>query len=297
MNNQPRVEPPESMKYEMAEMEWADLHTHTTYSDGLLSPPEVVSQAKAANLRAIAITDHDEISGIDAALNAAKTLNIEIVSGVELSVTHKGIDVHVLGYFVDHHNPKLIAFVKDFQQERRLRLDRILAKLDALGKPLSKESVLIKAGTGSVGRPHIADAMVDAGFVESYYDAFNQYLAEGRPAYVPKKKLAAAEAIKLLHDAGGLASIAHPGLDVPDEVVFEMIRAGIDAIETVHPRHGDARRQHYTSIAEANGLLTTGGSDFHGGRKINERVGDFRVPYNVVEKMKNYLSKARTTWV
>lgn len=285
------------MKYEMAEMEWADLHTHTTYSDGLLSPPEVVSQAKAANLRAIAITDHDEISGIDAALNAAKTLNIEIVSGVELSVTHKGIDVHVLGYFVDHHNPKLIAFVKDFQQERRLRLDRILAKLDALGKPLSKESVLIKAGTGSVGRPHIADAMVDAGFVESYYDAFNQYLAEGRPAYVPKKKLAAAEAIKLLHDAGGLASIAHPGLDVPDEVVFEMIRAGIDAIETVHPRHGDARRQHYTSIAEANGLLTTGGSDFHGGRKINERVGDFRVPYNVVEKMKNYLSKARTTWV
>jgi len=297
MNEQPQEKPPSSMKPTTVERGWADLHTHTTYSDGLLSPPEVVSQAKAANLRAIAITDHDEISGIDAALNAAKAFDVEIVSGVELSVTHKGIDVHVLGYFVDHHNPKLIAFVKDFQQERRLRLDRILAKLEVMGKPLSRESVLIKAGAGSVGRPHIADAMVDAGFVESYYDAFNQYLADGRPAYVPKKKLAAADAIKLLHDTGGLAAIAHPGLDVPDEIILEMVHAGIDAIETVHPRHGDARRQHYSSLAEAHGLLTTGGSDFHGGRKINERLGDFRVTYEVVEKMKNYLSKVRTTWV
>jgi len=297
MSNQLQVKPPAPTTSTSTDRAWADLHTHTTYSDGLLSPPEVVAQAKAANLRAIAVTDHDEIRGIDAALNAAKDFDIEIVSGVELSVTHKGIDVHILGYFVDHHNSKLVAFVKDFQQERRLRLDRILAKLAAMGKPLSKESVLIKAGTGSVGRPHIADAMVEAGFVENYYDAFSLYLADGRPAYVPKKKLAAAEAIKLLHDVGGLAAIAHPGLDVPDEIILEMVHAGIDAIETVHPRHGDARRQHYTSIAEANGLLTTGGSDFHGGRKINERVGDFRVTYEVVEKMKNYLSKARTAWV
>jgi len=296
MSDQLQVKPPTSSHSAAAERAWADLHTHTTYSDGLLSPSEVVSQAKAANLRAIAITDHDEISGIDAALNAAKAFDVEIVSGVELSVTHKGIDVHVLGYFVDHHNPKLIAFVKDFQQERRLRLDRILAKLEAMGKPLSKESVLIKAGAGSVGRPHIADAMVEAGFVENYYDAFNQYLADGRPAYVPKKKLAAAEAIKLLHGAGGLAAIAHPGLDVPDEIVLEMVHAGIDAIETVHPKHGDARRLHYTAMAQAHGLLTTGGSDFHGGRKAFEKIGDHRVSYEIVERMKDYLMKAKNAW-
>lgn len=289
-------EPPALTTPTDPERTWADLHTHSTYSDGLLPPHEIVAHASLAGLRAIAITDHDDITAIDEALNAAKTLQLEIISGVELSVTHRQFDVHMLGYFFDHHNSALVSFSRDFQHERLLRLDSILAKLAALGKPLSRESVLRKAGAGSVGRPHIADAMVDAGLAENYYDAFNRFLADGRPAYVPKKKLSTAAAIKLLHDAGGLAAIAHPGLEIPDEIIVEMIDAGIDAIETVHPRHSDARRQHYTAIAQAHGLLTTGGSDFHGGRKINERVGEFRVRYEVVDKMKDYLEQARKRW-
>jgi predicted metal-dependent phosphoesterase TrpH len=297
MSEEVRVEPPVPGTSPRATQLWADLHTHTTFSDGLLSPAEVICRAKAANLCAIAITDHDEVAAIEEALSAASTLSIEIVSGVELSVMHRGYDVHILGYFVDHRNPELIAFVQDFQHERWLRLDRILANLAAIGKPLPREMVLRKAGAGSVGRPHIADAMVEAGLADNYYDAFNRFLADGRPAYVPKKKLAVTDAIKLLHSAGGLAAIAHPGLDVPDEIILEIIRSGIDAIETVHPRHGDARRQHYTSLARTHGLLTTGGSDFHGGRKVNEKVGEFRVTYETVLKMKEYLNKVRATWV
>ena len=276
---------------------WADLHVHTTQSDGLLLPDQVVAQAQVAGLRAIALTDHDEVGAIDAALIAGNKLGVEVLTGVELSVSHKHFDVHILGYLFDRHEPRLIACIKEFQNERRLRVDRILAKLAELGRPLSKARVMAKAGEGSVGRPHIADAMVEAGLAENYYDAFNCFLGDGRPAHVPKKKLSAIDAIKLVHGAGGLAALAHPGQDISDEIVLEMIHAGIDAIETVHPKHGAARRRHYTAMALAHGLLTTGGSDFHGGRKIDEKIGDFRVEYEAVEKMKNYLAKLRSSWV
>lgn len=274
----------------------ADLHVHTTQSDGLLSPREVVEQARLAGLRAIAITDHDDVGGIEAAMNAGRELDLEVLSGVELSVAHKQFDVHLLGYLLDHRHPRLVARVQEFQNERRLRLDRILDKLAALGLRLSKENVLQRAGAGSIGRPHIADAMVEAGLTANYFEAFNLYLGDGKPAYVSKKRLSAIDAITLLHEAGGLAALAHPGQDIPDDIVLEMIEAGIDAIETVHPRHGDARRQHYTTMAHTHGLLTTGGSDFHGGRKNDERVGDWRVPYEVVEKMKNHVTTRRALW-
>lgn len=288
---------PFPMKLMDAERGWADLHTHTNQSDGLLPPARVVELAKVAGLRAIAITDHDEVSAIHAALTVGAKLEIEIITGIELSVSHKQFDVHMLGYLFDHHHPRLTAFLQNFQQQRRLRLDRILAKLAALGRPLSKASVMRKAGEGSIGRPHIADAMVDEGLVDNYFDAFNRFLADGKPAYVPKMKLSAIEAIKLLHDAGGLAGLAHPGQDIPDEIVMDMIRAGIDAIETIHPKHGDARQQHYTAMAQAHGLLTTGGSDFHGGRKDDEKIGDYCVKYEVVGKMKDYVTRTRTSWV
>lgn len=276
---------------------WADLHTHSDRSDGLLPPARLVELAKAAGLRAVAITDHDEVSSIDEALIAGAQLGIEIIPGVELSVTHKQFDVHLLGYCFDHHHPRLTAFLQDFQRERYLRLDRILAKLAALGLPLSKASVLRKAGDGVIGRPHIADAMVEEGLVDSYLDAFNRFLANDRPAFVPKMKLAANDAVKLLHETGGIATIAHPGQDIPDEIVMDMIGAGVDAIETIHPRHSASRTQYYSAIAEAHGLLTTGGSDFHGGRKDDENIGDYRVKYEVVEKMRDGAAKVRTLWV
>lgn len=280
-----------------ANIAWADLHIHTNRSDGLLPPARVVELAKAAGLRAIAITDHDDVSAIDAAFAAGAKLGIEIITGIELSVSHKQFDVHVLGYVFDYRQPRLGAFLHNFQQARWLRLDRILAKLAALGRPLSKASVLAKAGQGSIGRPHIADAMVEEGLVDNYLDAFNRFLADGKPAYVPKMKLSATEAIQLVHEAGGLAAIAHPGQDIPDEILMDMISAGIDAIETVHPRHGAARQKYYAALAETHGLLTTGGSDFHGGRKDDENIGDWRVKYEVVEKMKAHATGLRTTWV
>lgn len=285
------------MNAEANNIGWADLHTHTTQSDGLLSPEQVVAEAKNASLRAIAITDHDEVGAIDAALRAGSSLDVEVLSGIELSVSHKQFDVHILGYLFDHRHPRLISLIRDFQNERHVRLDKILAKLSALGRPISKASVIVKAGAGSIGRPHIADAMVDAGMADNYYDAFNRFLADGRPAYVPKKKLSAVDAIRLVHEAGGLAALAHPGQDIPDAIALEIIDAGIDAIETVHPKHGDARRLHYTAMAQAHGLLTTGGSDFHGGRKVYEKIGEPRASYEVVEKMKDYLIKARSAWL
>jgi hypothetical protein len=284
------------MKADINHTGWADLHTHTTHSDGLLSPAQVVAEAKSAGLRAIAITDHDEVGAIEPALRAAKLLGVEILSGVELSVSHKNFDVHILGYLFDHRHPRLTSLIRDFQNERHVRLDKILAKLSALGRPVSRTSVIGKAGAGSVGRPHIADAMVDAGMADDYYDAFNRFLADGRPAYVPKKKLSAIDAIRLIHEAGGLAALAHPGQDIPDGIVLEIIDAGIDAIETVHPRHGDARRKHYEALAQSYSLLTTGGSDFHGGRKVYEKIGEQRISYEIVEKMKDYLIKTRSAW-
>lgn len=264
----------------------ADLHIHTNHSDGLLPPEKVVQLAARAGLRTIAITDHDEIGALEAAISAGQQLNVEVIAGVELSVTHSGFDIHILGYLLDFHHPPLLEFLKFFQGERVRRVHRIIEKLAEQGFILPLEMVLRKAGAGSIGRPHIADALVEAGHVSSYYEAFNRFIADGKPAFVPKVRISAVEAVTIIHEAKGIACLAHPGQNLTENVILEVIKAGVDGIEIIHPKHSPAQRELYRRLAKTYNLLETGGSDFHGGRKEDERLGDFVIEYEKVEKLK-----------
>jgi predicted metal-dependent phosphoesterase TrpH len=264
-----------------------DLHTHTNRSDGLLPPEQVVHLAAQAGLRAVAITDHDEIGALEVAVTVGNRLGIEVISGVELSVSHSGYDIHILGYLLDFHHARLLEFLNFFQSERVRRVHRILEKLNALGCPVPLETVLRKAGAGSIGRPHIADALVETGHVPSYHEAFNRFIADGKPAFVPKVRISAAEAVAIIHEAQGLACLAHPGQNLTEPIILNVIHAGVDGIEVVHPKHTATQREIYRGLAKTYNLLETGGSDFHGGRKgIEEKLGDFVIEYEKVEKLK-----------
>jgi predicted metal-dependent phosphoesterase TrpH len=264
----------------------ADLHIHTNQSDGLLPPEKVVQLAASAGLRTISITDHDEIGALEIAVTTGNQLGVEVIAGVELSVSHNGFDIHILGYLLDFHHPRLLEFLAYFQSERVRRVHRILEKLAAQGYAVPLETVLRKAGAGSIGRPHIADALVEAGHVSSYYEAFNRFIADGKPAFVPKVRISAAEAVTIIHEAHGLACLAHPGQNLTETVILDVIKAGVDGIEIVHPKHTLSQRALYRQLAQTYNLLETGGSDFHGGRKEDEKLGDYVIEYEKVEKLK-----------
>jgi len=263
-----------------------DLHIHTNQSDGLLPPEKVVQLAARAGLRTISITDHDEVGALTVAVTTGKQLGVEVISGVELSVSHNGFDIHILGYLLDFHHPRLLELLSYFQSERVRRVHRILEKLEAQGYSVPLEIVLRKAGPGSIGRPHIADALVEAGHVSSYYEAFNRFIADGKPAFVPKVRISAAEAVTIIHEARGLACLAHPGQNLTESVILDVIKAGVDGIEIVHPKHTLSQRELYRQLAKTYNLLETGGSDFHGGRKEDEKLGDYVIEYEKVEKLK-----------
>jgi hypothetical protein len=264
----------------------ADLHIHTNQSDGLLPPEKVVQLAARAGLHTISITDHDEVGALETAVTTGNELGVEVISGVELSVAHHGFDIHILGYLLDFHHPRLLKFLAYFQSERVQRVHRILEKLEAQGHAVPLETVLRKAGSGSIGRPHIADALVEAGHVSSYYEAFNRFIADGKPAFVPKVRISAAEAVTIIHEAHGLACLAHPGQNLTETVILDIIKAGVDGIEIVHPKHSLSQRALYRQLAQTYNLLETGGSDFHGGRKDDEKLGDYVIEYEKVEKLK-----------
>jgi hypothetical protein len=246
----------------------------------------VVQLAAEAKLRAISITDHDEIGGLETGVAMGTQLGVEVVAGVELSVSHNGYDIHVLGYLIDFRQPRLLEFLNYFQQERVRRVHRILEKLDKLGYPIPLETVLHKAGAGSIGRPHIADTLVEAGHVLSYHEAFNRFIADGKPAFVPKVRISAAQAVAIIHEAHGLACLAHPGQNLTEPIILDVIKAGVDGIEVVHPKHTYSQREFYRQLAKTYNLLETGGSDFHGGRKEDEKLGDYLIEYEKVEKLK-----------
>jgi predicted metal-dependent phosphoesterase TrpH len=264
----------------------ADLHLHTNRSDGLLSPTEVIERAAAVGIKVVSITDHDEICALDEACRLGEKLGVEVLVGVELSSSFNGRDLHLLGYLFDPNHPRLVDYLEFFRAERVRRTEKILDRLKELGMPLSLDDVLRSAGSGSVGRPHIADALVKAGYVSTFQEAFNRFLADDQPAFVPKFKISPKEAIELVHEAGGVASIAHPGLDLTDDVLGAVIEVGADAIEIVHPQHNAAQQAHYRAIARAHGLLETGGSDFHGGRKGDDVLGKYNISLDAVERLK-----------
>lgn len=270
---------------------WADLHVHTTWSDGVFSPEYMVQKAKEAGLRAIAITDHDAIRGIDEANEAGDKIGVEIVPGIELSTSNGTHDVHILGYFFDPHHPDMLDYVEFFQKERIKRARKILEKLWKMGIRLNADVVISSAGHGAVGRPHIADALMEEGFVLSYDEAFYKYIGDGKPAFVKKPNISPAEGIALIRKSGGLSFLAHPGMDLTDDEIIQVVKQGLDGIEILHPKHSEEKVNHFYKFANDHRLLVSGGSDCHGNRKGEMMMGKFNVPYKFIVEMKKVLRR------
>jgi hypothetical protein len=268
----------------------ADLHLHTTFSDGALTPQELVKKAHDAGLKAIAITDHDHVGALEEAVEWGKTYGIEVISGLELSVTFGEKDVHVLAYFFDPTNKNLLEYLEVFRRERLRRAEKIVEKLNRINIPITLDAVLEQAGEGSVGRPHIANALVEGGLTGSYHEAFIKYIGTNGPAYEKKFQVSPEEAIRLISSSGGLSFLAHPGNYTTEAELLELIKKGLDGIEVVHPAHNEVRQGYYRAVVNQYFLLESGGSDYHGGKKNDEYAfGAFVVPLHVVETMRSRL--------
>jgi predicted metal-dependent phosphoesterase TrpH len=238
---------------------------HTTASDGLLEPADLVSAVQKANLQIFSVTDHDTVDALPEVEALAQALGLRLIPGIELSAMWHRVEFHILGYFVDPADAALLTFLHARREARRTRLQAMLNRLRALGVTVDAEEVLARAQDGNVARPHLARVLVDRGFVASTDEAFDRFLGDGRPAYVPRPDVTVSEAIRVIQLAGGLASLAHPGLHNRDDAMPDLVAAGLDAVEAYHVCHSAGITTHYRRLAERRGLLVTGGSDFHGG--------------------------------
>jgi predicted metal-dependent phosphoesterase TrpH len=244
-----------------------DLHLHTTASDGRCSPRELVERAAAAGLTVLAVADHDTVAAVGEVRALAGGRNIEAITGIEITAIESGRDVHMLGYFFDADSPELAAFLARQRASRLARIVTIGERLAELGMPVDLEPLVAAArrhASHSIGRPKIARMMVDAGYAADMRDAFDHWLVPGRPAFVPRAGAPPEEVIAILHRAGGMASLAHPGRTRIDVRIAALKEAGLDAIEVFHPDHDEPMVARYRQMARALDLLVTGGSDFHG---------------------------------
>jgi predicted metal-dependent phosphoesterase TrpH len=267
-------------------MMFADLHLHSQFSDGTFSPEEVVARGRRAGLAALALTDHDTVEGCARMAAACQSAGIEFIAGAELTAEHRAAELHLLGYFVDVTNRKWLAELARFQAVRQNRIREIVARLNELQVPLRAEAVFALANCAAPGRPHVARTLVQAGHCQTLDEAFEQYLKKGRPAWVPKARMSAPEAIELIHQAGGLAVMAHPGLNHADDLIPELADAGLDGLECFHTKHSSRLARHYQELAGRLNLLVTGGSDCHGRSKGRPLIGTVKLPYEHVEKLK-----------
>jgi predicted metal-dependent phosphoesterase TrpH len=273
----------------MKQEAWVDLHLHTNFSDGILTPTQVVMKAKELGLRAIGIVDHDTIDGIAEAVEAGSRVGVEIVSGVELSTQFEGRDVHILAYYFDPTNPHLMEYLERFQEGRYLRAAKMIRNLNHLGIRLTMDEVEERVKGRSIGRPHLAEVLMEKGYVETFQEAFQRYIGYGSLAYEEKYKISPEEAIGLISEAKGLSFLAHPGYFISDEIIFHFVKAGLDGIEIVHPKLSDNRTRHLQQLARKHGVLVSGGSDCHGGRDGCLFIGHYNVPYTILKEMKRVL--------
>jgi predicted metal-dependent phosphoesterase TrpH len=270
----------------------ADLHLHSVYSDGLFTPQEIVKLANSKGMSIISIVDHDSIQGLEETEAAASVLGMEVISGVELSSSMNQKEVHILGYFIDRKNDKLNDYLQYFRDERKKRAEKIIKNLNDLNIPLNMESVVSKNFVGSIGRPHIAHALLVNGFVGNYDEAFEKYIGLNGPAYEEKIHFSPKDAIELISQAGGLSFLAHPNKTLNENELINLIDMGIDGMEVIHPSHNAERINYYKGITIQYFLLESGGSDFHGGRKKDdENFGNYCVTSQVVDNMKRRLFK------
>jgi predicted metal-dependent phosphoesterase TrpH len=255
-----------------------DLHAHSTASDGVLSPTELVRFAATAGLTGIALTDHDTVAGVAEALAEAGQLGIELIPGIELSIQARDQDVHVLGFWIDHEDPELVAILGDIFTMRERRVEGMVELLAKLGHTIPLADVRAEAGTGSPGRPHVARVLVKHGIVESVEEAFNRFLADGGPAFVAKSEMGPQRGFELLRRFGALSVMAHPGLVDYEALLPGFLALGLGGLEVDHPKHSEPLRAKLRVLCERHALIETAGTDFHmpgpTGRGLGSRCVD-----------------------
>jgi predicted metal-dependent phosphoesterase TrpH len=277
-------------------MGYIDLHLHTTASDGVMSPSEIVRYAKTKGLQAIAITDHDTSEGLKEALMEGEKIGLEVIPGIEISAEHFPGSMHLLGYFIDNHNPYLCERLEYLQKARAERNPKIVEKLNSLGIEITYEEVVKASGGGQVGRPHFAQVLMDKKYVRGFQEAFDRFLKKGAPAYVDKLRFSVEEALHFINEAKGIAVLAHPntlqaeGYSGLEKLVLRLLEKGLKGIEVYYPEHSPLDVTHYKTLAERYGLLMTGGTDYHGieknGLNIGVGRGEMKIPYSIVEGLK-----------
>ena len=263
-------------------MKFADLHLHSIFSDGTYTPQELIDEAQKVNLSCISVVDHDTVSAIAPLLELSATRDVEVLPGLELTAEYHGLEIHILGYLIDYKNKELLERISVLQQSRIERIYKIIDKLREAGVVLKPETVFNLARFGTVGRLHVARAMVEEGLVHSTAEAFRKYIGDGCPAYVLGFKLSPQEAIPVL---------AHPYTVAEADTLYKMIDYGIMGLEVYYPEHASQLVDFYLNIAEKHRLLVTGGSDCHGLAKASIRIGSVRIPYGLVEKLKETKEK------
>jgi predicted metal-dependent phosphoesterase TrpH len=273
-----------------------DLHLHTTASDGVLSPSEVVRYAKAMGLQAIAITDHDTIEGCEEGLAEGERIGFEVIPGIEISAEHSPGSMHILGFFLDIHHPLLNERLRYLQKARAERNPRIVEKLNRLGIDITFEEVLKASGGGQVGRPHFANVLLEKKYVRSFQEAFDRFLKKGAPAYVDKFRFSSREALHFIDEAKGVAVLAHPntlgvnGYSELEKLILQLVKEGLKGIEVYYPEHSPTEVAQYKTIADRYSLLSTGGTDYHGmeknGLDIGTGRGEMKLPYSIVENLR-----------
>ena len=264
---------------------YVDLHMHSTASDGSRSPAEVVRAAKRASLSAIALTDHDTIDGVAEAREAGDERGVEVIAGVELSAFEDDRETHLLGL----HLSDLAAIegsLATFRSARRIRAERIVATLNDLGVPVTLDAVMAEAGTGAIGRPHIARALIAGGWARDSREAFDRYLGFRKPAFVPKHTLGLADAIQLVHAAGGIAILAHPGGTGMRAWLETLAALGLDGVEVRHPGHSAEDIARLGALADHLDLVPSGGSDWHGATSGPRMLNVMRVPHEWLDRQR-----------
>jgi predicted metal-dependent phosphoesterase TrpH len=272
---------------------------HTTASDGKCTPEELVQRAHEAGIQTMSVTDHDTMGAVARATQAAEAFGMTVVPGIEITSVHDGKDVHMLAYFLSESTPGLM---ETLARQRHLRVERareIARKLAAMGAPIDVQALVETAsapGGKALARPQIAQALITAGHVTTVAEAFERFLSEESPAYVPHQGASPVDIVRLVQDGGGLAAVAHPGYRPRDEIIAALVDAGMPAIEVFHSSHDAASEAHYLAIAARHGLLVTGGSDYHGpGTRRSEFFGVTNLPREHYDKLAAYAAGRHTT--
>ena len=270
----------------------ADLHIHSNFSDGLLSPEEIVKKARDAGLTVISITDHDIVDGIDPAIAEGEIQGVKVIPGIEFTTDLPDTEIHILGYYIDHKAQWLKELLSRIREDRTNRIYKIVDKLNKIGVDISADDVLKLAEKGSAGRPHVARVLLEKGFVKSIQEAFNRYLDSKAPAYVPHFRLTPAQAIETIKKAGGIPVFAHPAVSNKGEMIPELMMKGLAGIEVFYSKHSNAQVNHYRALALKYGLLMTGGSDFHGLKTIRDvSLGNFKLKDEYIDKLEEFRKK------